>query len=147
MQLNVEPQATLEQLDSFLCGELSAAETYRQALQGLKYFSLRSTLEICAASHRARARLLAEEIRRRGGRPSERTSAWSALITIEGATTMLGARSAITVLEAGEEREREDYERGAERLDAAARQLIVGEILPEQRRTYGAMRALKRALS
>ncbi len=147
MQLNAEPDTTIDLLDSFLCEELSAAETYRRALQGLRYFSLRSTLELCAASHRARARLLADEIKRRGGIPSERGGAWGALIAVDGATTMLGAKSAVAVLEAGEQREREEYERGAERLDLTARQLVEGEILPEQRRTYGAMRALYRALS
>ena len=53
------PTTTINQLNSFLRGELSAAETYRLALARLEQSEFRPTLVQCSRSHEERARLLA----------------------------------------------------------------------------------------
>src|SRR5690606_26499220 len=64
MQTNTSRTDTVEQLNSFLRGELSAAESYREALAKLPSAASRSTLEECARSHQERVSLLTSEVRR-----------------------------------------------------------------------------------
>ena len=62
MQSNKSTEHTVDHLNSFLRGEISAVETYRQALSRLDSFAYRSTLEQCARSHEQRVQLLADEV-------------------------------------------------------------------------------------
>lgn len=61
---------TISHLNSFLRGELAAAETYRLALDKLEQSQHRPTLVQCSRSHEERARLLTEAILGRGGEPA-----------------------------------------------------------------------------
>jgi demethoxyubiquinone hydroxylase (CLK1/Coq7/Cat5 family) len=136
-------ERTLDQLNSFLRGELSAVATYRQALSAVGS-GVRSTLERCASSHEARAELLRKEVLRRGGAPSDGAGLWGAFATtVEGAAAGLGEKAAIAALEAGEDHGRDDYRRDLDKLDVSARTLIEVDVLPEQLRTHDAMSALK----
>jgi Domain of unknown function (DUF2383) len=147
MQTSNEEQ-TIDQLNSFLRGELSAVETYRQALGSVGGTPHRSTLELCARSHETRANLLREEVERRGGTPAGDSGAWGALVkAIEGTAGAFGERSAIMALEQGEDHGRDDYRRDIKKLDPTARQLVETRILPEQLRTHDAISALKKQLS
>jgi demethoxyubiquinone hydroxylase (CLK1/Coq7/Cat5 family) len=138
---------TVEQLNSFLRGELSAVETYQQALTKLNDFPHRVTLEECATSHLRRVAVLADEVRRRGGHPAQRSGAWGTFAkAIEGGSAALGAKLAIAALEEGEDHGRNDYDRDIEKLDADARQLVAQRLMPEQIRTHGAMSKLKQSL-
>jgi uncharacterized protein (TIGR02284 family) len=148
MQTNQDQ--TIDQLNSFLRGELSAVETYRQALESTASASVphRSTLELCARSHETRASLLREEVQRRGGTPADSSGAWGTFAkAIEGTAGAFGERSAIAALEQGEDHGRDDYRRDIKKLDPAARQLIETRVLPEQLRTHDAISALKKQLS
>jgi len=148
MQTDTNNDKTVDQLNSFLRGELSAVETYRQALSAVESVPHRSTLEQCARSHQARAELLREEVLRRGAEPSKDSGAWGTFAkAIEGAAKGLGEKTAIAALESGEDHGRDDYRRDIDKLDAAARQLIETRVLPEQLRTHDAMSALKKQLS
>jgi len=148
MQTSKTTENTVDHLNSFLRGELSAVETYRQALEKLDSFAYRSTLEQCARSHEQRVRVLAEEVRRRGGEPAQGSGAWGTFAKIvEGGAAVLGEKAAIAALEEGEDHGRDDYRRDLEDLDAAARQLIELQVLPEQYRTHEAMSTLKKTLS
>jgi demethoxyubiquinone hydroxylase (CLK1/Coq7/Cat5 family) len=139
---------TINQLNSFLRGELSAVETYRQALDKLERFPQRATLEQCARSHEERARILADEVRRRGGDPSDGSGAWGTFAKlVEGGAAVFGEKAAIAALEEGEDHGRDDYKRDIKDLDAAALEVIQNQVIPEQNRTHQAMSALKRTLS
>jgi hypothetical protein len=139
---------TIQQLNSFLRGELSAAETYRLALDRLDQTEHRGTLVQCSRSHEERARLLTEAIQGRGGDPADTSGAWGSLVRlIERSATALGERAAIAALEEGEDHGRDDYLRDLDNLEPSARQLIEFSILPEQRRTHDAIKAVKRSLS
>ena len=148
MQPETTHQQTIDQLNSFLRGELSAVETYRQALDSVDSVPHRSTLESCARSHQERVALLRDEVQRRGGRPAEGSGAWGAFAkAIEGAARGFGEKAAISALEEGEDHGRDDYKRDLKKLDESARVLIETRVLPEQKRTHDAISALKKQLS
>lgn len=139
---------TVDQLNSFLRGELSAAETYRQALEKLPSSSNRLLFEQCARSHEQRVALLAREVRRLGGSPAEGSGAWGTFAKlVTGGAQAMGEKAAIMALEEGEDHGRNDYQRDLDDLDPSARSVIVQQVLPEQLRTHSAMSALKKAMS
>ncbi len=148
MQTNSTHTETVDQLNSFLRGELSAAESYREALSKLPTVPSRSTLEECARSHQERAELLSREVRRLGGEPAESSGAWGtfAKLVTAGAQAF-GEKAAIAALEEGEDHGRNDYQRDMNDLEPAARALIERQVLPEQLRTHRAMSTLKKTLS
>ena len=57
---------TVNVLNSFLRGEISAVETYRQAIEKLQDQPGVSTLSECLRSHEQRVSVLKSEIRSRG---------------------------------------------------------------------------------
>lgn len=139
---------TIDQLNSFLRGELSAVESYKLALDHLEQSEFRATLVQCSRSHEERARLLTEAILGRGGEPSPSSGAWGSLVRmVERSALALGEGAAIAVLEEGEDHGRDDYLRDLDSLEPSARQLVEFAILPEQRRTHDTVRAVKHSLS
>jgi hypothetical protein len=146
--MNPDKGQTIEQLNSFLRGELSAAETYRLALDRLDSSEHRGTLVQCSRSHEERARLLTEAILGRGGDPADSSGAWGSLVRmIERSAAALSERAAVAALEEGEDHGRDDYLRDIDNLDPSARQLVEFAILPEQRRTHDTIRAVKRSIA
>jgi Domain of unknown function (DUF2383) len=142
------PTTTIHQLNSFLRGELSAAETYRLALARLQQSEFRPTLVQCSRSHEERARLLTEAILGRGGEPADSSGAWGSLVRmIERSAVAVSESAAIAALEEGEDHGRDDYLRDIDNLEPSARQLVEFAILPEQRRTHDTIKAVKRSLS
>jgi uncharacterized protein (TIGR02284 family) len=141
-----ETTQTVDQLNSFLRGELSAVETYRQAIQ--KLTSHHDLLQQCEQSHAGRVTALSNEIRRRGGAPAQSSGLWGQFVTaIEGAATAIGEKAAIAALEQGEDHGRDDYKRDLKDLDAEARLFVEQQLIPEQKRTHDTMSALKKRLS
>jgi Domain of unknown function (DUF2383) len=139
---------TIDQLNSFLRGELSAAETYRLALDRLDHTEHRGTLVQCSRSHEERARLLTEAILGRGGDPADSSGVWGSLVRmIERSAAAISEKAAIAALEEGEDHGRDDYLRDIDNLEPSARQLVEFAILPEQRRTHDTIKAVKRSLS
>jgi len=138
---------TINHLNSFLRGELSAVETYRLAINKMENSTHRPLLEHCARSHAERARLLAQEVRRRGGDPADKSGPWGAFAKlVEGSAALFGEKAAIAALEEGEDHGRDDYRHDLPDLDASARQVVEDQILPEQNRTHQALSALKRTM-
>lgn len=143
-----DSSATIAQLNSFLRGELSAAETYRLALERLEQSEFRPSLVQCTRSHEERARLLTEAILGRGGEPADSSGAWGSLVRmLERSAAALSESAAIAVLEEGEDHGRDDYLRDLDNLEPSARQLVEFAILPEQRRTHDTIKAVKRSLA
>jgi len=143
-----QPETTINHLNSFLRGELSAAETYRLALDRLEQSEFRPTLVQCSRSHEERARLLTEAILGRGGEPADSSGAWGSLVRmIERSAAAISESAAIAALEEGEDHGRDDYLRDIDSLEPSARQLVEFAILPEQRRTHDTIKAVKRSLS
>jgi demethoxyubiquinone hydroxylase (CLK1/Coq7/Cat5 family) len=138
---------TVDTLNSFLRGEISAVETYRQAIEKLRDNPEASTLSECLRSHEQRVSLLSNEIRMRGGEPARGSGAWGAFAKLlEGGAKLFGAKAAIAALEEGEDHGRDDYKRDAPKLEPDARAFVQQQILPEQLRTHQAMSTLKKRL-
>jgi hypothetical protein len=139
---------TVETLNSFLRGEISAVETYRQAIEKLQDKPEASTLSECLTSHQQRVSLLTNEIQRRGGKPAQGSGPWGAFVkVVEGGAQLFGTKSAIAALEEGEDHGRDDYKRDAPKLEPDARAFVQQQLLPEQLRTHQALSTLKKRLA
>jgi demethoxyubiquinone hydroxylase (CLK1/Coq7/Cat5 family) len=138
---------TVDALNSFLRGEISAVETYRQAIEKLRDRPEAITLNECLQSHQRRVSLLDSEIQRRGGKPAQGSGPWGTFAKLlEGGAKLFGVKAAIAALEEGEDHGRDDYKRDAPKLEPDARAFVQQELLPEQLRTHQAMSSLKKRL-
>lgn len=141
-------EKSVDVLNAFLRGEISAVETYRQALDKVKEPNLQTPLRDCLQSHTTRVSLLSEQIRSIGGSPSEGSGVWGAFAkAVEGSATAFGAKSAIAALEEGEDHGRADYRKDIDKLDTASKRVVQERVIPEQERTHGTMSRLKHSLS
>lgn len=141
-------QKNVDQLNSFLRGEISAVETYRQALEALDKSAYRPQLAQCKQSHEQRVALLTQQIRSLGGQPADSSGAWGAFAKlVEGGAAALGDKAAIAVLEEGEDHGIADYSRDVDKLDPTVRSMVAQKIMPLQRETHAHMSALKNQLS
>src|SRR5262245_22202650 len=94
--------ATLTALNRLLRGEISAVETYRQALEKIDDPDLRVPLDECLESHEGRAAILRDRIVSMGGEPAEGSGAWGGFARlIETGASVLGIRAALAALEEG----------------------------------------------
>jgi len=138
---------TVEKLNSFLRGEISAVETYRQAIEKLGTKPQATVLNDCMRSHAERVTLLRDEIRRRGGEPAQGSGPWGAFAKlVEGGAGMFGEKAAVAALEEGEDHGRDDYKRDASELEPDARMFVEQRIMPEQLRTHRVLSSLKKDL-
>ena len=139
----------IDQLNSFLRGEMSAVESYQLALEHVDNTSAaRPQLEACRQSHEQRVEIIRTQILRMGGTPSDGAGAWGAFAkVVESSAALLGDRVAIDALEAGEDHGLKDYVTDVKKLDIDTRQLVTSTLLPQQEETHRAMSALKRQLS
>ena len=141
---------SVTRLNSLLRGEISAVETYRQAIEKVKIPTARNELAECEHSHELRVTKLKDRVVALGGKPSETSGAWGAFMKlVEGGATVLGDKAAIAALEEGEDRGVADYRnalKDVEEIDPESLSLIEQELLPAQMRTHRAMSSLKAAL-
>ena len=135
-------------LNSFLRGEISAVETYRQALDKVEAAPVRTQLQDCLQSHARRVDVLREQIQSLGGDPAEGSGVWGAFAkAIEGGAKVLGEKVAIAALEEGEDHGRNEYRQELDKLDELTRSFVRARIIPEQERTHSTMSQLKRGLA
>lgn len=143
-------KSSIEHLNSFLRGELSAVETYRMALEKLDANSpVRLEVEAVMQDHQQRVHALREAIITAGGEPTETSGPWGLWAKIvEGGARVFGDKAAIAALEEGEDHGLEDYRDGIDDqdLDVQARALVVSQLLPAQQQTHDRMSALKKSM-
>ncbi len=137
----------VDQLNSFLRGEISAVETYNQAITKLRTTPYASQLEDCKRSHEQRVQLLKEQIRLLGGTPADASGPWGAFAKlIEGGAATVGEKSAIAALEEGEDHGLRDYRSDIAKLDPEVRTFVEQRLIPEQQRTQSGLSTLKTQL-
>jgi demethoxyubiquinone hydroxylase (CLK1/Coq7/Cat5 family) len=128
----------LETLDKLLKDELSATETYQQALDTLQEDAAMAEsgyLKPIYEDHKDAVTTIQEQIRQLGGTPSEDSGAWGTWAEIvQGGANMLGKEAALKALQAGEKSGAEDYEEALQEgdLPADVRSLIETKLLPAQ---------------
>jgi uncharacterized protein (TIGR02284 family) len=137
----------VDTLNSFLRGEISAVETYRQALEKLTDSRARSELEECARSHEQRVEKLRAQVIRLGGQPEKTSGAWGGFAKlVEGGAKLFGEKAAIAALEEGEDRGLRLYKDDIDKLDPTTRVLVEKDVLPAQVRTHRSLSDLKHAM-
>lgn len=140
-------QADVETLNSFLRGEISAVETYRQAIDHVSNDRIRSQLEDCLHDHEQRVGAIRERIEKLGGTPSEGSGLWGTFSKLmQGGANLLGEKTAIQALEEGEDRGLADYQTGMDKTHGDARRFVRMELLPAQKRTHAQLSRLKKTL-
>jgi demethoxyubiquinone hydroxylase (CLK1/Coq7/Cat5 family) len=145
MQAGME--TSVKTLNSFLRGEISAVETYRQAIDKVEATPVRSTLEECLRSHQMRVNVLKNRIATLGGDPATDSGPWGTFAKlVEGSAKVFGEKAAVAALEEGEDHGRNDYKRDIDKLDAESRQIVELQVLPEQERTHQELSTLKKTV-
>jgi hypothetical protein len=135
-------------LNKFLRGELSAVETYRQALDRLGASAFASELLENKRSHEQRVEMLKNQIVRLGGKCAEDSGAWGGFAKlVEGGAKLFGEKAAVAALEEGEDHGLKLYRSNSdiEKLDLATRDFVERSLLPEQERTHRTTSRLKHA--
>jgi len=142
-------KSNINQLNSYLRGEISAVETYKMALTKLDYTSpLRADVEANLRSHEERVVLLRDAILQLGGDPATTSGPWGVFAkAVEGAAKTMGDKMAITALEEGEDHGVADYKRGLDDLDPDARMLVTNQLMPLQQQSHSRMSGLKHRMS
>jgi uncharacterized protein DUF2383 len=143
-----EGDKTVDALNGFLRGEISAVETYRQAIDKLGSSSTwTSRLEDCRRSHEQRVAKLRAQVAQLGGEPAKDSGAWGAFARlVEGGAKAFGERAAVAALEEGEDHGLKLYRGDLDKLDAISRRLVETDLLPEQEQTHRFMSTLKHNL-
>ena len=138
---------SVDALNGFLRGEISAVETYRQAIEKLRGSSTGGQLEDCRRSHELRVEKLRGEVARLGGKPAEGSGPWGAFARlVEGGAKAFGESAAVAALEEGEDHGLKLYRGDLEKLDTTSRRLVETDLLPARERTHEFMSTLKRTL-
>jgi hypothetical protein len=140
-------EKNLDTLNSFLRGEISAVETYRQALEKIDDVTLRPRLQECWRSHEERAAKLRNMIAQLGGKPAEGSGAWGGFAKlVEGGAKVFGVKAALAALEEGEDHGLRMYRSDLDKLDATSRSFVETDLLAAQQRSHDTMSALKHSV-
>lgn len=125
----------VDQLNSLLRGEISAVETYEQAIEKVddEHASDATALRAIAQEHGEAAQSLRDEIRRLGAEADDSSGAWGAWAkTVEAAAKLFGDASALKALKEGEEHGLKDYREALDDLDEPSRNLVSTRLIPNQ---------------
>lgn len=143
-QLNAaqSPAATaapaIELLNSLLRGEISAAETYRMAIDrvaGSDSQANAALLREIQEEHGLRCPAVRDRIRELGGHATESSGAWGAWAkTVQATMNLFGDSSSLKALKEGEEHGLKDYNDAVSGLDPTSQELVQNQLIPQQRR-------------
>jgi uncharacterized protein (TIGR02284 family) len=121
-------------LNRLIRGELSAIETYRQALDKMKDGPEATELHAMMVEHRTAAQTMREHVKERGGEPADGSGPWGTWAKfVQGAAQMFGAASALKALKEGEEHGIKEYEAflNDETADQECKDLVRTRLLPQ----------------
>ena len=127
---------TIEVLDSLLRGELSAVETYSQAIHKFPDSAAHGKLQDIRADHLESVETLREIITDLGGNPSTDSGAWGGFAkSVEGVAAVFGNSLAMSALKQGEEHGIGEYEDALadKGLDSEVKAVIREDLLPPLR--------------
>lgn len=126
------------QLNSLLRGEISAAETYRMAIDKVansEHAANAGLLREIQEEHGRAAQGLRDRIRELGGEASDSSGAWGVWAkTVQGTMNLLGDTSSLKALKEGEEHGLKDYQEAVDDIDATSADLIRNQLIPAQQR-------------
>jgi uncharacterized protein (TIGR02284 family) len=144
---NTSTEQTVDTLNSFLRGEMSAVETYRQAIEKMTDPVLRARLQDIQQLHERQAAKLRNQIAQCGGQPSETSGPWGGFAKlVEGGAKVFGVKAALAALEEGEDHGLKLYQGNLDELEPKARSFVQNDLLPTQQETHDAMSAIKHSV-
>jgi len=123
-------------LNKLLRGEISAIETYQQALEKLDDSKNATDIRRLHDEHIQAANVLRRHVHEHGGSPDKGSGAWGAFAkAVEGTAKLFGNAAAMKALKEGEEQGISDYESALrdETLPADCKELIQTRLLPQTR--------------
>lgn len=129
-------KGTLQALDSLVKEEMSAVETYRQALEKVADQPGADELARIEAEHEEAVTELRGKISQEGQAPSDSSGTWGVWAkAVEGGAKVFGNKAAIKALKEGEEHGVKRYQEVLEEpgLDPEVRELISAKLLPRTR--------------
>jgi uncharacterized protein (TIGR02284 family) len=128
----------VRQINSLLRGEISAAETYRMAIEKVSDGNVADDVQVLRQmqeEHGRAAQELRERIRSLGGEPSDSSGAWGAWAqTVQGTMNLFGDAAALKSLKEGEEHGLKDYQEALDGTDPLTASLIQSELIPNQQK-------------
>lgn len=132
IDLPAEPERVIRILNSLLRSEISATETYSQAIP--RVASEVEVLREIAREHGQAVSQLRETIKNVGGVPDETSGVWPALPpkVADGPAQVFGEAATLQVLKDVEERGLGDYQDALKRLNGSARGWISDNVIPSQ---------------
>jgi uncharacterized protein (TIGR02284 family) len=131
------PTNCIDQLNSLLRGEISAAETYRMAIDKIseKDTADGGLLREIQAEHGRAAQGIRDRIRELGGEAADSSGAWGVWAkTVQETMNLFGDTSSLKSLKEGEEHGLKDYQSALPELDASSAQLVSNQYIPAQER-------------
>ncbi len=139
---------SIDRLNALLRGEMSAVETYDQAIRKASCDKLSATLCQCRLDHAKRVELLTSRILELGGEPSKDSGIWGAFARLmEGGAVAFGDKAAVDILEEGEDHGLEAYRHEMSQLDGTLLQLVETQLMPAQEQTHRVLRDLKHSMA
>lgn len=129
-------ETCIDTCNKLLRGELSAIETYHQALEKIDSGPEADQLNRILQDHEKSAGALRAHITDMGAIPDSESGAWGTFAkAVEGTAKMFGERSAIMALKQGEEHGISEYEEALNSPDVMqeAKATIRGTLLPRLR--------------
>ena len=129
----------VRQLNSLLRGEISAAETYRMAIDKAsdseKAAANVGLLREIQEEHGRAAQGIRDRIRELGGEASDSSGAWGMWAkTVQGAMSLFGDAASVKALKEGEEHGLKDYQEAVDDVDTTSAQFIRNQLIPAQQR-------------
>jgi len=141
-------QHCIDVCNSLLRGELSAVETYTQAIEKYPTDPKVSELQSIRREHVEASAILTQNVRSMGGIPDTDSGAWGMFAkTVQGTANFFGAGSAVESLLQGEESGRHDYENALEdeKVMVECKVMIREELLPKVRQHIARLEQLQHA--
>jgi bacterioferritin (cytochrome b1) len=130
----------IRQLNGFLRGEISAAETYRMAIDQIPRVEKTADgnvgrLREIQEEHGRAAQSLRSRIRELGGEASYSSGTWGAWVRITmGAAKLFGDAATLKALSEGETRGLQMFRAGLAYLDVSSAELVRNQLIPAQER-------------
>ena len=141
----------IHQLNSFLRGEISAAETYRMAIDRAADSDANAAniglLREMQEEHGRAAQALRDRIRELGGEAADSSGAWGAWAKfVEGTANLFGDVASLKALKEGEEHGLKDYNDGIDSIDATSAELVQNQLIPAQQKHINVLAQLINAV-
>ncbi|MFN8392550.1 MAG: DUF2383 domain-containing protein [Bdellovibrionota bacterium] len=128
-------QSAVSMINELLRGELSAVETYQQAIKKVGPAEGSTDLQQMHSDHMDAVAKLQAEVMKEGGKPSTDSGAWGTWAkAVEGSAKVLGDTAALKALKEGEQHGVKEYQELLENKNTPAdvKDLVRTTLLPKQ---------------